>query len=400
MLKIALYIQVMKSIEIRNIILCILLCVLMFSCVGDSTGTLTISFNPTKELNSIFDTGIIKGVKLIKLESDGCVVGKIDKIISNDSLLYIMDSSITKEVYVFSRNGRFVNKISRHGHGKYEYSQLWDIFFDKDKNALCLLSRFDQKIILFTPDGGKVLEERKLPKMFGHIVPTSNGFIGYMDNYSQDPNMPYNLWIMDKSFNLQEGFLRINPQLESSILFDVSSLSVFGNIIYFKPEYVNTIYQIKDGKVSERYKLDFGSKTFPELSMISFDKKEDLSHLMMETITNVFNYEETDDYLLMDFIMDGQACLGIHKKSNDNSEIALLDRYEDEYIFPFGEIKGMDQSSIYSVVNYDDVYEWWLGHNEYVNFEELYPKQISNLRRLFPKLEEEGNPFVAIYSLK
>ena len=35
----------------------------------------------------------------------------------------------------------------------------------------------------------------------------------------------------------------------------------------------------------------------------------------------------------------------------------------------------------------------------YVNFEEEYPEQVNNLRKLFPKLEEDGNPFIAIYSL-
>lgn len=388
----------MKFIKTKITLLYILLHALISSCVENTSESSVISFLPEQKLHSIFDTGIIKDVKLIRLHSDGCMIGKIDKIISNDSLLYILDSSITKEVYVFTRNGRFVNRISRQGHGKYEYTQLWDIFFDKEKNALCLLSRFDQKIISFTPDGSKVLEERELPKMFGHIVPTNNGYIGYMDNYSQDANMPYNLWTMDKFFNLQEGFLRINPQLESSIHFDVNSLSAFGNTVYFKPEFENTIYQVKDGKVSERYKLDFGKKTFPGFSTESL-KEEELSRLMMETVANIFNFEETDDYILMDFIMDGQACLGIYDKNKDISKIALLDRYEGEYVFSFGEIKGMDQSSIYSVVNYEDVYEWWYGHNEYVNLEELYPKQINNLRKLFPKLEEEGNPFIAIYSL-
>ena len=389
----------MKSIKTKITLLYILLNALVFSCAEKPSVTSTISFRPKKELRGIFDTELIKGVKLVRLESDGCVVGHIDKIINNDSLLYIMDSFIAKAVYVFTREGKLVNKISKYGHGQYEYSQLWDIFFDKDKNSLCLLSRVDQKVILFSPDGKQVLGESKLPKMFGHIVPTADGYIGYMDNYSQNPNMPYNIWTMDKFFNLQEGFLRINPQLESSIHFDVNSLSAFGNTVYFKPEYDNNIYQIKDRKISLRYILDFGEKTFPGLLTVSLDKEEEISRLMMETIPNVFNFEETDDYILMDFIMDGQACLVIYDKNKDISKIALLDRYEGEYVFSFGEIKGMDQSSIYSVIDYEDVYELWLGHNKYVNFEEEYPEQVNNLRKLFPKLEEDGNPFIAIYSL-
>lgn len=390
----------MKPIKINTTVLYILLSTLIFSCAENSSVTSTISFCTDKEPQSISDVGIFKGVKLIRLESDGCIVGHIDKIISNDSLLYIMDSFVAKQVYIYTREGKLVNKISRFGHGEYEYTQLWDIFFDKDKNSLCLLSRADQKIISFTPDGKRILGETKLPKMFGHILPTANGYVGYMDNYSQDPNMPYNIWTMDKSFNLLEGFLRIDQQLESSAFFDVNSLSVFGNTVYFKPEYDNNIYQIKEGKISLRYILDFGEKTFPGLSTVSLNNDKEVSRLMMKTISNVYNYKETDKYMLMDFVMDGQRCMGIYNKQTHASEIVALDYYEDEYVFPFGLIKGMDQSSIYSVINHEDVYEFWLGHNKYVNFEEDYPEQVNNLRKLFPKLEEEGNPFIAIYSLK
>ena len=369
------------------IIVYIFVCVLFFSCAENSYVATTISFNPMSKKRSVFETGIIKDVKLVKLESDSCIVGKIDKILYNDSLLYIMDSSVAYEVFIFTKDGKFVNKISKHGHGKYEYTQLWDIFFDKDKDALCLLSRCDQKVISFTPDGKTVLGESQLPKMFGNIVPTTNGYIGYMDNYSQNPNMPYNLWTMDKSFNLLDGFIRIDPKQESTSHAFVNTMSVYGDALYFKPELVSTIYQIKDGKVSERYKFDFGEKNFPDLSIVSRDNEAEWSRLKMEKISNIYNYEETNDYILMDFCMDGLQCMGIYNKHNLTSEITRLDCYKDKYVFSFGEIRGMDQSAIYSVVDYEGVYNMWLGHNKYCNFEELYPEQVKNLRKLFPKLE-------------
>ena len=112
-------------------------------------------------------------------------------------------------------------------------------------------------------------------------------------------------------------------------------------------------------------------------------------------------YVETDDHILMDFVMDCQHWLGIYNKRKRTSEIAEIDMYfNDKYRFTFGKIKGMDQSAIYSAVRYEGVYDMWLGHTERLNLEKLYPNQVRNLRKLFPKLKEEGNPFVAIYSLK
>ena len=378
----------------------ILVCVLMISCSKISSEVTTISFDPKAETRSVFDTGVIKGVKLVKLESDSCIIGSIDKIICNDSLLYIMDKSFARSVFVFTKEGRFINKISRHGHGKFEYTQLWDIFFDKDRNTLCLLSRYDQKVISFTPDGKSVIGESKLPKTFSYIVPTPYGYLGYMQNYSQNPNTPYNLWTMDKSYCLLEGFVEISPLFESRCESSVNPMSAFDETILFKPEFVNTIYQIKDGKVDERYKIDFGEKTFPNVFGFSRENESEWLRLLNEKISNIYHIGETSDYILMDFYMGGQFYLGIYNKNNQDTEILSLNCYVDEYFFPFGLIKGVSQSTIYSAIEYEYVYDVWVGHNKYINYEEKYPKQVSNLRKLFPHLEENGNPFIAIYSLK
>ena len=390
----------MKSLNNILILFYIFVCVMIVSCSETPGEVTTISFNPNAEIRCISETGVIKKMKLVKLESDSCAVGKIDKIICNDSLLYIMDAYITNEVYVFTQEGRFVSKISRRGHGKYEYTQLSDIFFDTNNNTLCLLSRDDQKVISFTPDGKKVLGESRLPKAFSHMVPTTDGYIGYMLNCSQNPSMPYNVWTLDKSFSLLDGYIPIDRQLESRSNDGINTLSTYVTKSYFKPEYVNTIYQIENGKVCERYKLDFGEKTFPDLSSVSHEDEDEWSKLDMEKIANIYNYEETDDYILMDFVMDGLYRLGVYYKHNQTSEITSLDSYENEYLLSFGWIKGMDQSAIYSVVEYEDVYDVWVGHDKYTNYEEEFPNQVNNLRKLFPKLEENGNPFIAIYSLK
>lgn len=205
---------------------------------------------------------------------------------------------------------------------------------------------------------------------------------------------------MDKSLNLLDGFVRINPQLESRCTGGVNTMSAYGDVVYFKPEYENIIYQIKDGKVSQRYILDFGSKTFPSLSTVSYDNKKEWLKLRYNKVSNINNYEETDKYLLMDFSMNAEHWLGIYNKRKQTAEIASLSNYNGDYSFSFGRIRGMDQSAIYSTVEREDIYELWRGHNKYVNFEEKYPRQVNNLRKLFPKLKEEGNPFVAIYSLK
>ena len=391
----------MKSLKFFFYVLfCLFVSVLIVSCIETSNKVTTISFNPRAKKRNVFKTGVIKSVRLVKLESDSCIIGEVDKIICNDTLLYILDRHIANEVFIFTKEGRFVNKISRHGHGKYEYTQLFDIFFNKERNSLCLLCRYDQKILSFTPDGRKILGESRLPQMFNCILPTKNGYVGYMGNSIPNPSLPYNVWTMDDSFNLMDGFVPVAPQLKGRFKGGVNTLSAYGDAVYFKPEYDNNIYKIKDEKISRHYILDFGNKTTPNLSTIDRDVEMGLTLLQLRTVSNIYNYIENDDYILMDFVMNTQYYLGIYNKRKRTSEIAEIDIYNDIYRFSFGTIKGMDQSAIYSAVSYEGVYNTWLGHSKRVNFEKLYPKQVKNLRKRYPHLEEDGNPFIAIYSLK
>ena len=138
-----------------------------------------------------------------------------------------------------------------------------------------------------------------------------------------------------------DGFVRIAPQLECHGQSEVRALSAYKDVVYFKPEFDNNIYQIKDGKISLRYILNFGSKTVPDLSTIDRDVETGLMLLRMNTVANIYNYIETDKYLLMDFRMNDEYYMGIYNKRKHSTEIASLGYYEDEYIFRFGNIRGM-----------------------------------------------------------
>ena len=58
------------------------------SCMNSADRATVIAFNPNTECRSVFYTGLIRDIELVRLESDSCMVGNIDKIICNDSLLY------------------------------------------------------------------------------------------------------------------------------------------------------------------------------------------------------------------------------------------------------------------------------------------------------------------------
>ena len=49
-------------------------------------------------------------------------------------------------------------------------------------------------------------------------------------------------------------------------------------------------------------------------------------------------------------------------------------------------------------VSASDMYTCLKGGNEYVNFEDKYPKQIRQMREEFSDIQEDSNPCIVIYS--
>ena len=53
---------------------------------------------------------------------------------------------------------------------------------------------------------------------------------------------------------------------------------------------------------------------------------------------------------------------------------------------------------IITSVSASDMCTYLKGGNEYVNFEEKYPKQIQRMREEFSGIQEDSNPCIVIYS--
>lgn len=111
-------------------------------------------------LSSICDT-----IKYIKLEtSKECLLADIDKIKYHNKKLYILDRRVSKSLFIFDLEGKFINKIKRIGRGPGEYTLLQNFFIDKKNNQLVLFS--DNHKLLYFDCTGKYLSERKLNFFF------------------------------------------------------------------------------------------------------------------------------------------------------------------------------------------------------------------------------------------
>ena len=94
----------------------------------------------------------------------------------------------------------------------------------------------------------------------------------------------------------------------------------------------------------------------------------------------------------------GQNRLCLYNKNNRESQVCELTAYTGKYFISFGRMIDITSDYIITSVSASDMCTYLKGGNEYVNFEEKYPKQIQRMREEFSGIQEDSNPCIVIYS--
>lgn len=357
-----------------------------------------IHFNLDQEAKNIHSTPLIKDCKIIPLETrDSVLIGKVDKAIVYRDRLYVGDFSKTNAVYIFDMQGKFYHKISRQGRGPEEYLRLYDMFIDPHTGELKLLSRMDKRILTFSGDGTVFKGVQKIPKMFMELIPSPGGYVGFSANYSEDRENPFNLWLLDKELQITGKEFRIDPVWESKGSSNVTVFSNFRDTVCYVPAVQNFgVYKLNGEHFSLAYSFDFGKNQIPVVDM-TYDEYLKYSREHPEYVTRLDRFQETDRFLICQFLFNGQNRLGLYDKENAQTSVCSLSPYVGKYIISFGNIVNFSSDYLITSVNASEMQEKLRGKNQYVNFEEDYPEQIKRMREEFTGVEEDSNPCVVIY---
>lgn len=368
------------------------------SCSKSIDNTKIISFNIQNNIKEIKESGIISDYRVIKLKNnDTCgIIGQIDKIILFEDKIYIADLSNSLTVYIYDTTGNYINKISRRGHSNNEYNQLSTIFIDYYKRTLNLLTRHPTKILSFDLNGEVTPTILKLDKNLTDIKLLNDLYVGYSGNVSQDKSN--NIWVFSKSGDFLDSYLEIPDGWESAIIGRGNALSQNEDKLYYMSIMKYEIYQF-DGvnSFNLNYKVDFGKYNWPE-NVKTY--KQFHNTKKVDYVTDMVNFQESNNYWLFNFILNGQSLLGIYHKDSNISEVYELAVNYDKYFIPFGDIKYLDSKCILTAIDAIRMKTYYEGKNEYNDFSEQYSTQIKRLRNEIGELSENGNPFLIIYDLK
>lgn len=356
-----------------------------------------IVFDMSRDVEDIFSLDILEEPIMLNLAHDSILIGEPSQSVYFRNRIYLLDENTAnkRSIVIVGENGRVHRQIEKTGRGPLEYLTLDQLFIDRKMELLGAYSRGNPKIVYFDLDGN-VRQEIEMPKRFMDVWPIYRGFAGYMGNFGEDKERRDNLWLMDDSLGLRESFFEI-PASWESVDWVYSPFSEYGGDVYYTRLLDNDVYTIGEDGVSAKYSFDFGENNWPESKRDYEDWVRITGVHPVRYIGKLERIQETDGYVVIQFLHEGQTRLGIYNKKSGESTVCSADVYTGKYFIPFGTIVGIDADAVYTMIPAYQVLRMWNGKDEYNDFEAKYPDQIRRLREDFPKIDEYGNPFLVIY---
>jgi hypothetical protein len=285
----------------------------LFSCINNKNETTESSeIIKNNRLNLKINGGldnllqvdsIFKDIEAIPLETrNECLITSITKALFYKDKILLHDNAA--RLLVFNINGKFLYEIGKQGRGPGEFSELRDFDLDKDGNVYILDYL---KIHKYKIDGAYIKSfsfhyslELCYPLQFA-VINDNDSYI-WGGSFGIRDNSKGNIFAM---YEMEGGKIikRYFP-VKYNIVGSSRQFTHFGDLILIDPIFgSNIIYSINNGKVAERYFIDFGKKTLdisvPEGFNSLGDFKARIDNNYFHTI---YGFTETENWIYFKFV--------------------------------------------------------------------------------------------------
>jgi hypothetical protein len=205
--------------------------------------------------STIHCSDILNLDRIVVLEtSDKSIIGNIDDVIVNDSIIYVLDKRVTKSIFIFNYKGRFIKMINQLGKGPNEYISLNSITYDNFEGKLVVMDGVGRKVLVYNRLGDfeKII---KVDDYFDQVhVLDKDHYVFYSDFSSRKHKQ---ISISNKDGKVVERFMDISGKhFDSGYGQNVFCLN--NDLTLFALPYDNTIYSVSGNKLVPYCDLLFG----------------------------------------------------------------------------------------------------------------------------------------------
>ena len=242
-------------------VLLLLISMSLITCIGHKNNNVTNIKMTDNIIDHIYSDELIEVQEFIPLESDTAfLIGEIGKIIVYDEMLFILDNTIAKKLFVFDMNGKFIRTIGRQGKGANELLNPVDFSVNLNNGDIAVLDNY-RNLLVFRING-EIKTNRILTKenRFDKICYYNNNLCLYTSNCSGAKD-GYSIHIFDEEFTETKLFKYDNYcEIIHPIKFPMAQMK---NKFYYLDIFNAYLYELIDQTVTKTWQMDFDGKYMP-----------------------------------------------------------------------------------------------------------------------------------------
>ncbi len=214
------------------------------------------NFNTTQFPMSDF----FENVDMIPLEyTDACILGDIKKIAMSKEYLFVLEYRNSKGVYMFDHSGKFIRRIGNQGSGRDSFVALFDFSLNESSEQIHLFDQQGKRVLVFSFDG-EFIDEIKMNYYASQFEYLDGLFYMYRESTPYGDPL-FELVVKDGNGGLIEKYY---PMVKGRHHTSNCVLRKTDNDILFVRELTDSIFALKDGKLSPKYFIDYKERAIPQ----------------------------------------------------------------------------------------------------------------------------------------
>ena len=386
--------------------------------------------NSIGNYKKVYASDYFSSIELIPLEiKNNCSINMIEgsTVLVNDSLIFIISELSTnhipllRDIFVFNRSGKFLNKIGGIGQGPGEFIGVHKVFLNHEKPTIFVDTYYD--IYEYEYDGKFINSfhrpnELSVLDVFTYLE--KNIFIGAM-KYSASNRCKYILF--DGVGDIIECFpgrCFINSDIQGYSYW-LSAIEPFriDKQLYLKDCLNDTLYTFENSNFQPAYVFDFGKDAYP-LGEINEDGQKEIKYIVDANmryigIKNIIGTQKYFFYSVLippilpkpNYIKEHNRIVhGVYDVNKNTNVLLDTDRYKKRGIIndldgglPIFPQYYAGNNEIVDVWQADDMLE--ILTDEYFTSKTIKDKQANQkLKDLLKNLQEDDNPIIVIAKIK
>ena len=366
--------------KILNLLLILIVC----GCKSNSTDcteyknckTFEISFKKDYK-EKIYLSEMLDSEEFIQLETlDECLISDINKLIAINNKYYIYDR-VEDVIFIFSKDGKFLNKISEKGRGPGQYISIACFDVNPKTNEINILDLNSKRMIVYD-DNCQLNRTIEINDIVRDFMICENGDYLFFTN-DKNEGSRRGLWRCDNTGLFKEQLVEIDEDFDygghNPYYLQRINIDLIG---FMGLEDKGLIYHITNDAITPRYNINVDMKISDDIINSSDRSLKDYKGMTYK----FFGYVETYKYIkFVTSNLDDKNILLYYDKINDTCKKITEDEdfiYDTDFLM-LGTL----------VTEYNDKMISHISALKIMDTPELKDK--------FPNVDENSNPFLGIY---